>query len=787
MPVVCNKQRNKYRVSTISTCLLSASLAAFAQAPMISPSIDRPGEPFSYFSKPTDEIGVMDAQAATEITPEGYLYTGFGELMFFAGPEQTPTQQRIRTLEDGYLPILHSTYRQGGIAYTFTMFAATLNGQPDGLLVNFIRVAIKNENAQPTRAEFSTGIRYENEINTNRGVGDNRFLRPYKEKELGDYRQLGEAFDPNWEYRFEGNAFLRNGEVLYIFPQNNQEKSLTLKQAANEAPDLKPAKLPILPDTPVGIVRYGRILKSGEEETLVFKMPVVPTSSESDLKAIAAADFETYRQRIVTAWNTILDKGMQLSLPEAKAVNTFKASLIYDLIARDKIDGHYIQTVNKLHYHQFFLRDASDMVHMYDITGYPDIARQVLDFFPRWQRPDGNFISQEQEYDAWGEVLWAYGQHYRMTKDKDFAESVFPAIKHAVAWLKAARQEDPLHIMIASNVHDNEDIPGHITGYNFLALAGLRNAIIMAQELGHKEDAAQFQNEYDDYRETFLKVLDKITAQTNGYIPPTLDGKTGGQDWGNLLGTYPEHILDPSDLRITATLKTTQGKYQEGIMTYGDGRWLHHYLTIKNTLTELIRGEQQEAIRQFYALLLHTGSTHAGFEFCIRPWGDRNFESNLSPHGWFAAEYRTLVRNMLVREDRQELHLLSAISPEWIGTGKSIQVKNVPTEFGTVAFKLEEPDDSTAVLSINAQWQTTPEIVIHIPWFMQVQKATVDGKSVQVQNSQLKVSGNVKEVRLHWHRKTDAPTLNYRKAVEDYKKEYTRRYEAYMHQSEASQ
>jgi hypothetical protein len=90
---------------------------------MVSPTIDSPEEPFSYFSNPTDEIGVMDAPEATEVTPEGYLYTGYGELMFFTGPEDTPINQRIRILERGYLPIIHYTWRQNGIAYCFSMFA----------------------------------------------------------------------------------------------------------------------------------------------------------------------------------------------------------------------------------------------------------------------------------------------------------------------------------------------------------------------------------------------------------------------------------------------------------------------------------------------------------------------------------------------------------------------------------------------------------------------------------------------------------------------------------------
>ena len=72
---------------------------------------------------------------------------------------------------------------------------------------------------------------------------------------------------------------------------------------------------------------------------------------------------------------------MQVALPESKPVDTFYTNLIYDLIAIDHIGDNYIQTVNKFHYHAFFLRDGADIVHSYDITGYPQIARECLDFF----------------------------------------------------------------------------------------------------------------------------------------------------------------------------------------------------------------------------------------------------------------------------------------------------------------------------------------------------------------------------------------------------------------------
>jgi hypothetical protein len=665
------------------------------------------------------------------------------------------------------------------------MFAATLDGTPEGTLVDFVRVTMRNESQRPARAIFAVGVRYQGPSNTGTEQGDDRFQRPAEAAQLGGYRQPGIAFSSDWEYRFTGNAFVRGGKIMYVFSQGSQEKAFTLEQYYNNIPDLTPRRLRVQETTPTGIVRYSRMLAAGEESSLVLKMPVIPSEPGPKQAELVNADFDAYKEKTVNSWNAIVNQGLKISVPEAKVIDTFRASLVYDLLARDKIGENYIQTVNKLHYHAFWLRDASDIVHSYDVTGYPEIARQVLDFFPRWQTPDGLFLSQEQQYDAWGEVLYAYGQHFRMTHDQAFAENVFPSIERSVAWLKNARRADPLHLIPASDVLDNEYVAGHLTGYNFLALGGLQNAILMAKALGETGAEADFTKEYDDYRTTFLKKLREVTATTGGYIPPALDGQKGGQDWGNLLGTYPEHVLDPHDPRITATLKATQAKYQEGIMTYGDGRWLHHYLTIKNTETEVARGDQEEAVRELYALLLHTSSTQAGFEFAIHPWGDRGFMGNLSPHGWFAAEYRTLLRNMLVREDGGDLHLLSVVSPSWIGVAKQIAVADAPTEFGPVNYELQQPDSATAILYIHSRWKAAPrQLVIHLPWFMSVSSATVDGKAMAVTGNMLLVPPGTQEVRLHWSHKSGMMELSYQHAVEIYKAEYRRRYERLLHGSE---
>jgi len=749
---------------------------------MLDPRIDRDDEPFSYFSQPTDVIGVMDARAGTLVSPEGYFYTGFGELMFFTGNPPVPLKQRVKTLYRGYLPINEYTYRDHDIDYNVTSFAATLDGKPESDVMNFVRVSILNRGSSAAVAHFAAGMRYTNESNMAGSTGDNRFLRPAVPKRLGQYSQLGVEWNPEWEYGFSGDGLLRDGKVMYLFPTSPAPvRSLSLKDSHNGVPKNETRKLHVQPTTPVGIVRYDITLQPGADQTLEFRIPLEPLAPDSsDVAALRSAKLDDYLNRTVQFWDSLLTRGIEITVPEQKVNDTFRANLIYDLIARDKVGDNYVQTVNKFHYHSFYLRDSSFIVRMYDASGYPEIARQALDFFAGWQQPDGNFVSQGGQFDGWGQVMWAYGQHYRITKDLDFAHKVYPSVQRAVAWLQQARRNDPLHLMPSTSPGDNENVTGHVTGHNFWALGGLKNAIILAQVLGEQQDAKAYQAEYDDFRATFIAELNKVTASSGGYMPPGLD-VSGGEDWGNMLAVYPEQILDPQDPMVTATLNATRAKYEEGIMTYGGGRWLHHYLTMKNTETETIRGDQQLAVEELYALLVHTSSTHAGFEYCILPWSTRDFAQNLSPHGWFAAKFRMALRNMLVREEQdRRLHLLSVISPEWVRSGEGISVKRAPTNFGQVNFDVKFTSDGATMTLNNTFTQKPQDIVLHLPWFVNVSGVSADGKKINVANNAALLPTNVRNVQIAWQKKPGAPALSYDHAVKDYKAEYRRRYERWI-------
>jgi hypothetical protein len=748
---------------------------------MLDPSLDKPDEPFCYFSQPTDMIGVMDGPEGTLVTPEGYLYTGFGELMFFTGNPPHPLRQRVKMLERGYLPIINYGSVVDGIRYQVQMFAATLDGSPESPLVNFVRVRMINTTPKTRRGSFGAALRHDNEITTDWGFGDHRYPRPATPGYPGGYKQSGVEFNRDWEYEFAEDAFLRDGKVCYVFSTAPAHvRMITVNSGGNDPPNVGPQKVPGSSSTPVGFVLYDSLLAAGDSVEMVLKMPYEPTSPQHPLiAALRQAAYAEYYTRTVVFWEDIFARGLDIVVPETKVVNTFKANLVYDLIARNKEDGYAIQKVNEFQYDTFWLRDAAFIVRMYDLSGYHDIARECLAFFPRWQQPDGNFISQGGQYDGWGQTMWAFGQHYRITKDQAFAASVFPSMQKAFAWLQKARHDDPFHLIPKTTPGDNEDISGHVTGHNFWALAGLKNMIAVAQGLGRHDDARLFSDEYDDLNRMLRLRLEAMGKLSGGFIPPGLD-TLGGNDWGNMISVYPETILDPHDPLVSATLQMTRAKYQEGIMTYGNGRWLHHYLTIKNTETEVIRGDQRTALEEFYALLLHTSSTHTGFEFFVLPWGTRDFGMNLAPHGWFSAKFRALLRNMLVREQDGALHLFSCISPEWVVKGKSISVQRAPTNFGLMDAEFHSTGKG-AIVTLQHSWTRRPDsLVIHLPWFATVTSALVDGKHVACDKRWISCSADARTVKLSWALVPGLGAFSYGKTVENYTGEYRRRYEQWI-------
>jgi hypothetical protein len=138
---------------------------------------------------------------------------------------------------------------------------------------------------------------------------------------------------------------------------------------------------------------------------------------------------------------------------------------------------------------------------------------------------------------------------------------------------------------------------------------------------------------------------------------------------------------------------------------------------------------------------------------------------------------------MMVREEGDTLHLLSAVSPMWIGDGKSLRVEKAQTYFGALSFSLKMPSATQAELSLYTEFaagRAPAKVVLHLPWFMDVSSVSVDGKRVTPRNEQIEIDPATQSVHITWTRRPIASDLpsSYTAAVQSYKDEYAKRYRA---------
>ena len=75
----------------------------------------------------------------------------------------------------------------------------------------------------------------------------------------------------------------------------------------------------------------------------------------------------------------------------------------------------------------------------------------------------------------------------------------------------------------------------------------------------------------------------------------------------------------------------------------------------------------------------------------MRPFGDRMIVDSTTPHGWFAAEYVALLRNMLVREAGLALGQRDVGHPRCVPAGEQVSVPSRARPTGDVAFLAHQP------------------------------------------------------------------------------------------------
>jgi hypothetical protein len=298
-------------------------------------------------------------------------------------------------------------------------------------------------------------------------------------------------------------------------------------------------------------------------------------------------------------------------------------------------------------------------------------------------------------------------------------------------------------------------------------VAGARAAATIARTAGEPQTADRWAADAAAYQATLDAQIRQAAKTNGGVIPPALDEK-GGQDWGNLWPVWPTAIYPAGDDMVQRTMRHARNAFREGIATYLDGRLLHDYLGFRVFETDLAAGDQQNAVAGLYASLAHTTATHGGFETGVRVYGSRAVDDNMTPHGWFAAEYVSLLRNMLVRERSDGLALMSALSPAWLKPGEAVSVHDAPTTYGTVSFTLRPTDDGARL-----EWHADVPDGTAIHWPLPEFAKDVKADNLEKSGRSILLPSRSGALTVHW--KLDGSPASYAHQVQELRAAYRRR------------
>ncbi len=215
-------------------------------------------------------------------------------------------------------------------------------------------------------------------------------------------------------------------------------------------------------------------------------------------------------------------------------------------------------------------------------------------------------------------------------------------------------------------------------------------------------EAARFLVKFDDalrLESSFEECRDLVLQQARlGSIP------AGG---AALAAVFPSPLINPLDISVDAALADPR------LASASDPEVL---LLLANA--RLSRGEQAKAVSNFRACLDRLRRSGGG------PGADR-----LLP---CLSLYVTTLRNMLIREDGGNLHLLSSVPPEWLEPGSTIRADGFPTCFGDVSL-LVEARDREIVISFSRPLRIDPErVLVHLPDSLEITRVGRCGRSMRM-------------------------------------------------------
>ncbi len=430
----------------------------------------------------------------------------------------------------------------------------------------------------------------------------------------------------------------------------------------------------------IGMANMAMSYSFEKELELTLKIPLAKSENFFTQKAkeILEIDQTSYRN-----WQEFTHELSVLATADKSIDFLFKAAEKNTLLMSPKevFPGPYT-------YRRFWFRDAVFILNAIISMNMLSKAREILDEFPKKQRRDGYYLSQEGEWDSNGQVLWIYYRYFQVSNSKLNSRDL--ESMHKAAWwiIHKRNKKDGSSVSGLMPAGFSAEHFGANDNYHWdsiFSAYGLICAGRLCKAHGYKEeDGELFIQEGEDLKASIEFSIEQNREKTKGAVATSPHRRMDSAAVGSLAGIYPLDLFESNDERFIKTAKFLQercffeGAFFQDMIHSG----MNAYLSLHVAQVFLKAGFREEFIK-ILEVVKDLASPTGQWPEAIHPITKGGCMGD-GQHIWATAEWIMAISNAFVLEKENAVVLLRGVPKSWLEKNGEISLRKLATKFGVL-------------------------------------------------------------------------------------------------------
>jgi hypothetical protein len=582
---------------------------------------------------------------------------------------------RGQKLEDG-LPFLTTTIERDGLRYEVEQFAYPLNGPPPQRNGDIAMVLMQKIRVSDLKGE--------------------KRVVPLT---LNHQRAL-----PN---TWNEEVHLEQSKGEFLLEDSGRHEVLLSVRGADGVPAWSGVKDYQDKMRRANVTVFLEVPANGSREIIV-KLPS-PVVSHDQVATLTGLDYAAARKTTARFWQQWLDKGASFTAPEKVVNDLYRANLWHALRLPRRHGGPHSDDID-LPYSNFAysqtgtpwpINQAVYVDYMiYDLRGYFDVSDEELTAILRNnEEPDGHVGGIANWFAYTPAMLFSIAKHYELSGDRSALDNLMPRALKMLDWLIASIKKGEERTGFTAGLVEGplNDITGSgVWAFNQAYLfAGLNEFGKVLREIDHPRaneclaSARQLQESINSafrYASTRSPLVELRDHTWSPYVPSEAltFGRMLTQWYPTDVDTGALHLVRLGAMPAASEAATALlNDHEDNLFLLGRGL-ANEPVYNQQATAYLLRDDPEAAIRVFYSLM-SGGFSQSALEPVEHRWTHGQYFGPPSTDGAWAELYR----NMLLREtEENDLFIGQATPRPWLEDGKKIEVRNAPTNFGAVSFRI---------------------------------------------------------------------------------------------------